>query len=350
MVVFIAALGFTGLPFSAAGVTRNKHPASLQVVFVDKAELAKLHPGWQALNDMRTMLAGGSMPNARTTADRKLGFVSRGSVTGRSRSELAAKAARDMCAALDGLEARKYEALRVRREAMRSQLMKSAEADWKADARGIEETAAAETKHIDEQNKIDLVNARLREAASEVEFKVSQKSDSGMSKDLADAKLLQAKNELASVESADEAKKRRVMALAGAKIDILKQVAAKRIEEQVGAYESEQNKLIAESMATARAEIAQKLGPASTPALFSGRCKAGANNTVDLCAAVSALQMRIDKDVSSMVHELSVMKGLKVTFERRGANTKDATKIFASLIKKYGWNARASLMSGLGSS
>lgn len=341
MVVLFAALGFAGLPISAAGAMGKIRPASLQVVFVDKAELAKLHPGWQALNDMRTILAGGSMPKALALVDGGTGPISRVGAGGRSRRELSEKAARDMSAALDGLEARKYEALRIRCEAMRSELMKNAETASKADARSIEEAAADDTKLIDEKNKIDLVNARLRKAASEIEFKVSQKADSGMSKDVVDEKLNAAKDELAGVSNADEAEKERVIAQAGAKIDVLKQASAKKVEQQINAYESEQSRLIAESMAEARADIAQGLGPASTPALFSGWREAGVNSPVDLGAAILALQARIDKDVSSMVLELAAMKGLKVTFQRRAANTRDATKIFAGLIKKYGWNAHA---------
>lgn len=348
-VILLAALGSTGLQLSAAGAIGTIKPAP-QVVFVDKAELAKLHPGWQTLNDMRAVMAGGSVSGGRTAVDRGAGSINREVATGKSRSELVAKAARDMSVALDELETHKYEALRLRREAMKSQLMKSAEADWKADARGIEQTAAVETKQIDKQNSMDLVNARLRKAASVIESKVSEKADSGMDKNLAGERLLSATNELAVVGSADEAEKSRVSAAASAKINVLKQAAGKRIEDQVNAYEVGQSKLIAESMAAARAEIAQELGPASTPALFAVWRKDRMNVFADLSAAVSALQARIDKDVSSVVLELAAQKGLKVTFERRVANTQNATKLFAGLIKKFGWNTRASLLSGLGSS
>lgn len=341
----LAALCIIGLPLYAAGPMGTFHPTS-QVVFVDKAELAKLHPGWQALNDMKAVLGGGNLPRAGID---RTGSVRQVAPVGRSRSELAAKAARDMSAALDELEARKYEALRVRREAMKAQLLKSAEADWKADARGIEEAAALETKKIDQKNSVDLVNARIKMAASEVESKISKKADSGMDKAMTDVKLLSAKEELAGVGSADEAEKNRVMAVANAKINEIKQAAEKQVEKRVSAYESEQSKLIAQGMAAARVETAQGLGPASTPTLFAGWHKEGANGLADLSAAVSALQARIDKDVSLMALQLAARKGLKVVFERQRANLRDATKQFAGLIKKYGWNAHASLMSGLGS-
>lgn len=354
--VFVAALGSAGLPVPAAGAKGTLRPASLRIVFVDKAELARLHPGWQALNDMRAALAGstsaggGSMPKTLAVDDRHSALPGTGGGAGRTRSELVAKAAMDASAALDGLEARKYEALRARGAAMKAQLMKSAEADWKAEARNIEEAAAVETKRIDEHYSSDIVNARLRAAATGVESKVSQKADSGMDKTAVDGKLRGAQGELEGIRGAGEAEKNKITAEANARIDALKQASAKRVEEQVSAYESEQSKLIAGSMAAARGEIAQQLGPVSTPALFASRHENGGDSVADLNAAVVALQSRIQKDVSFMVLGLADSLGIRVTFERKGAGIRDATKQFAGLIKKRGWNIGASAMSGRGSS
>ena len=167
-----------------------------------------------------------------------------------------AKAALDASAALDGLETRKYEALRARREAMKSQLLKSSESDWKVEARNIEEAAGAETKSLDDRYASDLVNARLRVSASETAVTLSQKTDSGMDKEATDRKLQAAAADLADAGRADDAEKGRSMAAANAKIEALRQASEKRVDQQVGAYESEQSKLIAESMATARDEIA----------------------------------------------------------------------------------------------
>lgn len=343
-----------GSPLYAAATRAIARPASRQVVFVDKAELARLHPGWQALDDMRAALAGtgsaggGSSTSGGQNYDRAAGTASRGAAVGRSRSELVAKAASDASAALDGLEKRKYSALKARREAMRSQLLKSSEAEWKAEARNIEEAAGVETKLIDDRHSSDLVNARLRVSASEIAATVSQKTDSGMDKDATNEKLRSANADLAGVGSVDDAEKGRIMAAANAKIDAVRQASEKRVAERVSAYEAEQSKLIAGSMAAARGEIAQELGPVSTPALFAGQWCASAlsdngvnesrvGRVVDLQAAVSALQVRIDKDVGSMVLDLAAEKGLKVTFERQRGETRDATKTFAGLIQKHGW-------------
>jgi hypothetical protein len=243
---------------------------------------------------------------------------------------------------------------------MKSQLLKSSESDWKAEARNIEEAAAAETKSVDDRYASDLVNARLRASASQAASKVSHMVDSGMDKKATDEKLRSADAVLADVGRAGGAEKAGIMAAANAKIKALKQAAEKRAGEQVGLYEREQSKLIADSMAAARSDIAQQLGPVSTPGLFaremdgpSSGAGAGdhpADRLVDLRAAVAALQVRIDKDVSSMVLSLAAEKGLKVTFERQRGVTRDATRTFAELIKKHGWNAGTPAMSGSGSS
>jgi len=349
-VVLVAGLGSglgVGLPLPVARAIAAARPASRQVVFVDKAELARLHPGWQALSDMKAALAGAgsASTSAGPTQDRGATAISRGGAGGRSRSELVAKAARDASAALDALESRKYAALRARGEAMKSQSLKSSEADWKTEARNIEEAAAVETRSADDRNSSDLMNARLRASASEVESKVSLMEGSGMDKDAANVRLQRAQADLAGVGSTNDAEKGRIVAAANAKIEALRQASEKRVDQQVGAYESEQSKLIAESMADARDEIARELGPVSTPALFAQRSNGlafqdfgvGASGLADLNAAVSVLLVRIDKDVSSMVLDLAAQKGLKVTFERQKGATRDATQVFIGLIKKHGW-------------
>lgn len=352
-VVLVAGLGSglgVGLPPPVAQAMAVARPASRQLVFVDVAELARLHPGWQALNDMKAALAGAgsASTSAGPTQDRGATAIIGGGAGGRSRSELVAKAARDASAALDALESRKYTALRARGEAMKSQSLKSSEADWKTEARNIEQAAAAETRSVDDRYSSDLVNARLRASASETEFKVSRIEGSGMDKDAANERLQRAQADLAGVGSANDAEKDRIMAAANAKIEALRQASEKRVEQQVGAYESEQSKLIAEDMAAARDEIARELGPMSTPALFARRWNGlalgdsgvGASRTdglADLKAAASALRARIDTDVSSMALDLAAKKGLKVTFERPRGATRDATQVLVGLIKEHGW-------------
>lgn len=362
-VVLGSAFG-VGLPPPAMGARTIARPTK-QIVFVNRDELARLHPGWQALNDMRSTLDGTVVSRSPISVDpspnRAAGTASRGGSVGRSRSELVAKAARDASAALDGLESRKYEALRARREAMKSQLLKNSESDWKSEARNIEEAAAVETKLVDDRNASDLVNARLRASASEVASRVSRKEGSGMDKAAADEHLQAATAELADVGRADDAEKARIVDAANAKIKALKQASEKRVEEQLSLYQAEQAKLIADSMASARSDIAQELGPVSTPGLFAagqgGSVLSGAglaeykvDRLVDLKAAASALQVRIDKDVSSMVLGLAAEKGLKVTFERQKGETRDATRMFAELIRKHGWSAGTPAMCGSGSS
>ena len=359
--VFVTVLG-VGLPLLAMEARAVVRPPSKQIVFVDRAELARLHPGWQALSDMRLVLDGpGLVVRDSLTSAGLTSTESRGVPAGRSRSELVAKAVQDASAALAGLETRKYAALRARRDAMKSQLLKSSESDWKAEARDIERAAAAEMKLVDDRYASDLVNARLRASASEVASKVSRMEGSGMDKEATDQKLQTSAADLDVLGRADSAEKDRIKVAANAKIEAIKQAAEKRVGEQVSLYEAEQGKLIADSMAAARSDIAQQLGPASTPGLFAerqaipalsgdalGECRV--DRLVDLRAAASALQARIYKDVSSMVLNLAVAKGLKVTFERHRGETRDATRMFAELIKKHGWNAGGQAMCESGSS
>jgi hypothetical protein len=226
-------------------------------------------------------------------------------------------------------------------------LLNSAEADWKAEARDIEEQAADKTKSVDERYASELVNARLRASASETAYKVSKSDASGMDKEAAKARLGEAQGGVAAVEATAGAAKDRIMAEAGAKIDALEAAAQKRVAEQVGAYESDQRKLIAQDIASARGEIASQLGPGSAPLLFA---RSDSTNAADLSAAVSALQDRIDDDVSSVVLDLAAKRGLQVTFQRRAGTAKDATGTFAALIRKYGWPAGAAFNGRFGSS
>lgn len=329
-----------GLPLSGTEASGSIPPVTRRNVFVDKAELARLHPGWQDLSDMKKVLAGAlkSAPGANSVP----------STAGRSRSELAAKTALDASKALDGLESRKYAALKARREAMKSQMMKSAEAEWKAEARNIEEAAAVETKAIDESHSTDLVNARLRVSAAQVASKVSKLDGSGMDKTAAEKDLQDVKSSLEGIAGVDSAEKNRVVASANAKVNALKENAEKQIDDKLNAYEADQSKRIAGTIADARTEIARELGPSSAPVLFAVKSQAG--SLASLQSSVSALETRIDKDVDLVVRELAADRGLNVVFQRRGSRVPDVTTVFMNLIKKHGWNAGGPVIDRLGSS
>lgn len=330
------------LPLASREAKGSVFSSPRRIVFVDRDELAKLHPEWRDLSDMKKVLAEAS--KAGQTAE----TAKPGVRAGRTRSELAAKAAAEASAALDGLESRKYAALKARRDAMKSQMMKSAEAEWKAQARGIEEVAATESKSIDERHSVDLVNARLRLSAAQVASKVSKLDDSGMDKKATEQDLQGAKSSLDGIAGVDAAEKGRVDAAASAKIDAIRQGAEKKIDDFLNAYESDQRQRIAGSMAVARSETARELGPTSTPALFTA--KSVATNLASLQSTVSALETRIATDVDQVVRELAADRGLRVTFERRGNRTPDATAVFANLIKKHGWSAGGPVLTGQGSS
>jgi hypothetical protein len=338
--MLMAGLGLVvGSPPEVAGAA---HPVPLKAVYVDKTELARLHPGWQALSDMKAVLSGETVADhAGSRSDQGVRSPSRGVAPGRSRSELAAKAAMDAAAALDALEARKY---------LRSRLLKSAEAGWKTEARDIERATAAETKAIDEAYGSDLVNARLKASASRAASTASKLDPGGMDKSAVEERLQGSEGQLTNVETANGAAKDRVVAKAQTRIDALQQDAEKRVAQQVGSYEADQHKLIAQDIASARSEIASELGPGSAPLLFAWKSGIDSGDTADLSAAVSALQIRIDNDVSLAVLDLAAKRGMQVTFERPPTGAKDSTSAFAALIKKYGWPAGSVANGGLGSS
>ena len=273
VVILIAGVGLAGLPISAAGASR----ASLQkIVYVDKAELARLHPGWQALSAMNAALSGKSVSGHSAFSGNTAAKPSaQGGYAGRSRSELAAKAAMEASSALDEFEARRYGALRARCDAMKSQMLKSADVGLKATIRDIERAAAVDVKALDEAYGSDLVNARLKALASEVAAKVSKSDTSGIDKQAAADRLQEVNSQLVDVENANRAAKDRILADARAKIDALKRSEEKQILEQVDVYEVEQRTLIARDIASARTKIACELGPFSTPLLFA--CKSGAD-------------------------------------------------------------------------
>lgn len=357
LAVIIAGLGSqtgVGLPLSNDGVKRVASSASRQVVFVDKAELAKLHPSWQALGGMRAALARAS--GKLLSADGIM--VSRSAAS--SRTELAARAAVKASKALDELKARKYEALRIRSEATKAQKMQSAEMDWKADVRNIEESAAAEARVVDDRYSSELLNARLKAMAAAVASKVAGKDGSGMDRTVAEDTLKNTQGRLAAVGSADGLEKKAIAESATQKIDALKQASAKRVEEEVHAYELEQSKLIVDGIALAKDEIGHQMGPGAMVIAESklaegaiAESSAGSSTMTgsvgDLQAAVIALRARIDRDVDVVVRQLAASNGMAVVFQRR-KSAPDATRTFAGFIKKRGWNAYSPVMGGAGSS
>ncbi len=344
VVVVIAGLSSSNgvaLPLPNTESRGNILSAPRRTVFVNKAELARLHPDWRDLSDMKKAIAG-ALRAAPSGAS--LGAVK----PGRTRSELAAKAAAEASAALDGLEARKYAALKARRDSMKSQMMKSAEAEWKAEARTVQQAAAAQTKSIDETHSADLVNARLRIAAAQVASKVSKLEGSGVDKAATEQDLLDAKLALDKIAGIDSAEKNRVDTAAKARIDEVRGAAERKIDERLNTYELDQRSRIASSMAVARTETARELGPSSAPVLFTA--KSVATNLASLESTASALETRIDEDVDLVVRGLAADRGLRVVFDRRGNRMPDATTVFANLIRKHGWNAGGPVLTGVGSS
>lgn len=339
-----------GLPLSGGPAKLTASSAPRQVVFVNKAELAKLHPGWQALSHMRMSLA---------RAGKTLGKDGRGSANSRSRTELAARALVNANRALAELQERKHEALRVRSEAMRAQKMQSAELDWKADVRAIEQGAAADAKTIDSANNSGLLNARLKAMAAKTASQAAGKDGSGIDRTMAEEKLKSSESYLSAVRAADDREKKTVSDSAARTINALKQASAKRVEEEIRAYEDEQRKQIARGIDLARHEMAQQMGYDATViaqvrldqenAASNDGSTSAAANTKELQAAVTALQARIENEVDLAVRELAASNGLAVIFQRR-KGAPDATGRFAGYIKKRGWNAYGPVMGGAGSS
>lgn len=351
LAVVVAGLGSqpgVGLPLSNSGLELIASSEPRQVVFVDKAELAKLHPSWQALSDMRAVLdrAGGKQ-SAKVGSSRP------------SRTELAARAAVKANKALDELKARKHEALKVRSDAMKAQKMQSAELDWKADVRAIEQSAAAQTKSVDARNSADLLNARLKSMAAGAAAKVAGKEGSGLDAAVADDVLKNTQERLNAVQGADELEKKAIADSAAEKIDSLKQASVRRVDSEVRAFEIEQSKLIGEGIATAKREIARQMGPDAmivaqarlaedTIAESSGESSAVVG-MARLRKAVEALQARIQQDVDSAVRYFAASKGMAVVFQRR-KSAPDMTRTFADFIRKRGWNAYSPDKGEVGSS
>lgn len=360
--IAVVAVLLTLLLFQTAVASANLP----QTVFVDKNELARLHPGWQALDDMRAALDSEKSDLAKNTSSGSLSPAAtvgskRGLTVVPSRSQLVAKAAGDASASLDKLEKRKYDALRARRDSMSVYLLKNSESEWKAEARTIQEEAAIQMKAVDEQYAVELLNARLRATATKSAVTISQKQDGGLDKADADARLITADAEVQRIKADVDAQKAIIDGDARARIAAIKEASEKRVKDILDLYETDQSTIIANSMASARSDIARTLGPTAAPGLFAeyesgfnrwvvnGSACAG-NKTTDLKAAICALQERIDNDVNTVVLVWASQKGLKVTFERSNDATYDATKMFADIIKKRGWNAVGPMAGGLESS
>lgn len=350
VVVLIAGIPQSTLSQPRSSTTLAKDSAisskAGRSVYVDKAELAVLHPSWQALSDMRAVLArAGKTSGTRRSAP--------------TRTELAAKSMIKAHQALAELEAGKLEALRLRGEAMKAHKLQAAESDWKADARNIEEAAAQQTAAVDRQDSDELLNVRLKAIAAEAITKVAEKDKSGVDQTAAGESLKSAKGREASVENANEAEKDRIMALAADKIKALKDASDKRVDAEVDGYEIEQTKRVGDEIASAKDDIARQMGSdavAVADSLIAESEAASVGSSLrlhgdlnDLRSAVATLQARIAKDVDVAVQDVAKQRGVNVTYQRRPA-VPDATKTFVETIRKRGWNASGSVMAGSGSS
>jgi len=370
VVVLLAGLAariLVGFPLPDAVAQKTAAPpATERVAYVDSSELLKLHPDWEALKEMKATLAevrstpGGFSFN-RDTGDNAgdKAPVMHDARAGVSRKELEANAAQAATGALENLETEKREALDARLRSMRSIMAKNEESAVMSQSRDIEETAADQAKDVDVRQNNDLINARLKAAALQVQTKVS-----GIDQNAVAGELKKAQRSVDKISAATDAEKDRITTTANTRIDALRQANVGKIDEQIRAYQQKENARISADMAQAKEQIVREIGSFPTPGLGETRSQAGAPvkencyGTVSgradpgisrLKSATAELEIKIRKDVDRAVTDLAAKKGIKVVFSRRNG-TPDATKIFADLLRKQGWSAFQPVLSELRSS
>ena len=343
------------LPFSGGTAKRTRSPAVAQpTVFVDAAGLAAMHPGWQALKQMRSCLAEVRSASGGVSSHLEPSRVSwetgpdADAAPQVSRCELQDEVRRATDSALGRYESEMRQALRLRIESTRAGMMKNADLELAPHIREIKTAAAAMIRALEEKHAPDRINAQLRVAALQAAA-TSPAVDPGA----AELKLHRANNALRAVEEACSNDKDRAIGAANAKTDALRPARSAGVDELLASSRHQESELITNSISAAHEKVMQELGSfenwptAAVARVPEGSVRvssteANGDTTTDLSfarleIAISALERQIEEDVNRAVRDLARRQGVKVTFTRGRAGVPDRTHTFARLMRRSLW-------------
>ena len=355
------------LPFYGAVVKETRSPAVAQpVVFVDTAGLIHLHPGWQALKEMRSCLAEVRRASSGVSSHLAAGSLSwesgpdEGAGAQASRRDLEAEVRSAATRALRQYESEMRQVLWMRTKSVRAGMMKNAELGLAPQVREIEASAAAMIRALEEKYCPDRLSAQLKVTVLQVAL-----ASPGVDPGAAELKLHRAKNALSSIEESGNNDKDRVIDVANARISALREGQAATVDKLLESSEKEENQRISSRIDAAREKVIQELGlfegwpRRATLAAFAGATAGpvralnmeaagdttGAQSLVRLNAAAAGLQQQIKMDVDRAVRGLARQNGVRVTFTRGEAGVPDETHTFTRLMRRCPWAAAGPVLS-----
>ena len=335
-----------------------------RAVYVDTARLVHLHPGWEALKEMRAALAEVRASDEQLEAAAGKSTVGNNVISGErlesdsvqvpSRDQLEAECARSATDALSQLEQQKREAMDVRLRTARKSMMLSADIHANSKIHEIEAEARKQIAAVEEKYAPGRLNAQVKLAA----LKTSNGA-AGADAKQAKVKMKAAEDEVTRLENVRAAEIERIEAVKKSKIELVGTEEAAEIERWVENYEKQESSRISSGIDEARQEVLQQMDECKTIRVTGAKIKGvssrlksaagiasvdrkemnGRADVVELDSAAAALEQRIRKDVDRAVRALAVRQGIKVSFARRDNGMKDATETFAELMKKYSWRS-----------
>jgi len=354
-----------GLRSPEAREARTAAPEPVeQVVFVDTAKLLPLHPGWRALEEMRTTLA----EVGRTSGGVSL-RVAEPQLTRRDasrqdthpafgREQLEQEARRAAGIALSRHTADLSEALWLRMSARREAMMEGVQADLMERSRELDASTGVMLKAVEENYSARRLKARLRIGALEVAA-----TSPGIDSANAELNLHRARKELEEIEQACDAEKQRLRDVARARINALRDAEAARIDERLAQIGEQEQRRIENTVAEAQERIATDMdsyqnGVLSVFAEPAEPMAVGLPESISTLtdvpgkgdlrrfeAAVRAVGKQIESDVVRAVRSLARKEGVNVTFARSGDDVPDRTREFEDLMLKYRWTACGPVLS-----
>ena len=354
-----------------------------EVVFVDIAELAKLHPSAKTMSDMQSMmsLAGSNyidhrldcLPPSITESQTALLRP-----TGLSRAQLENEVAQGAFSALSRLESDQIQAMDVRLQANKENMTESANAEMALQAREIQKEKDDKLRELTQQYASERLNTQMKIAALGIAAnQMRTRQDLFGSEKLevpGDAKLLRiapesSNSEIASTEAelhGIQAQLGRIMDVsetqtsaletdAQNKINAVNSDFASKINSGLSRLEAGEKKKIQEGITLARVDILNEIS-ALNKGFSSGKSASPARRPHSAIVSITKVSLPQDRvvaqggglfkqvmaklnaqirsDIRCAVRKIASEKGVDVTFVRTSSRMPDETKSFADIICK----------------
>ncbi len=360
--VFLIVFGLGAFLAPAPKNAARHETTARREVYVDAAELVRLHPGSSALSEMAAVLAESRVDRVGTAAPERLSEplpAATGALkSSTSRADVEAEAAQAVVRSLSRLESDQQQALQARLQASRALRMESAKSEINVKVQEINQSRDAAERTVSQRFAPDQLNARLKQSGLQAAIKATERPgiDEGMPS-VIEQELTTANSSLNDINDAAAAQQLRVEEEAKKQIDALEAASMSKIDADLLAYEISERKSINDGVIAARNQTLRELASFETatsrgsgnayspmPKLSAAVAaddtvqKANTRDIVAMKQTVDVLQTRIRGDIIRAVRKLAHEKNLRVTFSRQTAGVPDETQAFADELRDHAWN------------